>query len=668
MKRSLLGFARLVTRSEVRTLVRDRRAFFLAVLLPMLAFPLGMGGMEWLESSSAASLSESDVVAAYDLSALPDALAASIVAELGADELRLTLEPIELPHPSAADDAATRSAARATLTGERRLVLLADATAERPRVVLYFDGAETLGNEGARRVGAALTSLIDAARAVEITARVGVDPAAAFALDVRDVAPPENSFGHRLGKLLPLVLVLMMISAGSFAALGAFAGEREEGTIETLLVQPVPALALALGKLLTVLATVVVAAVGNALSFAAVTAFGMGASADAALSSGWSASTGIWVGRLALALVAFAPTAVLLSAALSLVSARARSFREGQHYILPLVLIGTLLAAPATQDRVSLSYLLALLPVTGPTLALRDTLAGSIAVGPLVVAVLSSLAWSFAALRGLAATLDAERLFRTRATGAELGARGVQSRTAIGFGILSVAMILLVGGRLQSMDLIGGLVVTLWGLVPLLAWLSARGTARRAGEGVRETLGLRRPRGLHLVGALCIAPALAMLVAALLRWQTAHFPMPTDAGGLVELQRQLEALPVWALVLLVGISPGITEELLFRGALLSGMRRDLSPVKVVLWQALLFAAAHGSVHRALPTALLGALFALVTLRTRSLFPAVVLHAVYNSIVVLELQDAAWLTSYGHAGPVGLGVLGVVCLGARARAD
>ena len=49
--------------------------------------------------------------------------------------------------------------------------------------------------------------------------------------------------------------MLVLLSGGSYAALAAFAGERESGTLETLLVQPVPSLDIVWGKFGSVLAT-----------------------------------------------------------------------------------------------------------------------------------------------------------------------------------------------------------------------------------------------------------------------------------------------------------------------------------------------------------------------------------------------------------------------------
>ena len=66
------------------------------------------------------------------------------------------------------------------------------------------------------------------------------DPGRGLDAEALDVASSEAAGGAALGRLLPLLSVLVVLSGGAFAALSAFAGERESQTLETLLVQPVP--------------------------------------------------------------------------------------------------------------------------------------------------------------------------------------------------------------------------------------------------------------------------------------------------------------------------------------------------------------------------------------------------------------------------------------------
>jgi sodium transport system permease protein len=93
--------------------------------------------------------------------------------------------------------------------------------------------------------------------------------------------------------------------------------------------------------------------------------------------------------------------------------------------------------------------------------------------------------------------------------------------------------------------------------------------------------------------------------------------------------------PFYVVFLLFAVTPAICEELLFRGLLLSGLRK-LGPTAAVALSALLFGLAHASVYRLLPTAFLGVVIGVTRLRTRSILPGMIIHALNNGLAL------AWL--------------------------
>ena len=655
-----------VLRTELLQLVRDRRAFFLAVVLPMLLYPFLFAGMERLDQAAERSVEDKVVRVGHDLQALPAELRARMLAEWSSEDLRL--EAFEMPG-GLIDDLLAQNEDEARESWEHvsaNLVVVARllrdeepgaprGAAGRPRYVLeaVSDGSDTLSRAASERI-AEVTEDLDAELAHErLVAVAGGDPAAALGFEAVDVAPAEDASGLALGKLLPLLAVLMLISGGSFAALGAFAGEREAGTLETLFVQPVDATTLSTGKFLAVFVTALLALVGNAASFLVCLAFGIG---DASFLPGFT--LGATGARLALGLVLFLPTALLLCALLCWISAKAKSFREGQHYILPLILFSIAPAGLAMQDRVELTPSLAVLPIAGSALVLRDALAGSLSALPAALSVAAGGLWAWLALRRVADTLDAERLFATPATAAERNARQAAARTANAFAIAAVLLVYVVGGRLQAWRLVPGLALTLAVLLPALSLACALRLRTLTGETLVELFAMRTARLSHLLGAALLAPALAMLSQALFRWQSVVLPVP-EAFQLFEVN-----LSTQATVLLLCLAPGLFEELAFRGVFLSGQRRDWSTGRTLLWQAITFGAVHASIYRLLPTAAAGAVLAAVRLRTRSLWPCVVLHASHNAWIALVVgseEGTSVLATIPEAGVLALGALGFVLL-------
>ncbi len=650
----------LVLRSELVSFVRDRRALISAIVLPVVLYPLVFFANTWLERLSRETMAARKVTLAIDPAGAPFELIADLrrlllqetpieLSELDAAELRQQAAAVPAGE-AGARDVALRSA-RALLGSGRDLLITCGAhsvLAGRTSFQVWFDGAEDQGNEAHRRARKALSELERREAAARRERLLGAaDPGRGLDAQSVDVATRAASGGAALGKLLPLVAVLVLVSGGAYGALSAFAGEREHHTLETLLVQPAPAASVAWGKFLAVLLLAIAALMSNTGSLVGSVALGLGrlpgmeAAGEGAAQGASGAGLGLEVARVFVGAVAFLPAAVLICALLCLISARTRSFREGQHAIFPLTLACGLPAAAAGWADVELDPLLALVPLFGQGLALRDAVGGKLELLPGAIAFFSGWAWGWLGLRNLARTLDAERIFSSEDTERELSLRGMQSRSALAWGFAAVLLIYFVGGWLQSWRLVPGLLITLWILAPALALCSARRTARRAGTGLAQVLSLRLPRPAHLLGAMLLAPALAWLMRAWVPLQQRLLPMPSTQltpGGPLEV---LEQLSPWALVAVFALTPAIHEELLFRGAIQGGLARELSWRRIVLWQALLFGLAHASVYRFVPTAAIGAVLALSVLRTGSLFPAMALHFLYDAILLLS-ERQPWL--------------------------
>ena len=80
----------------------------------------------------------------------------------------------------------------------------------------------------------------------------------------------------------------------------------------------------------------------------------------------------------------------------------------------------------------------------------------------------------------------------------------------------------------------------------------------------------------------------------------------------------------------VALASSLLEEWVFRGVLFEALDR-LSPAGAISVSAAAFAAYHGSLFQLAPTFLLGVVLAAAVLRFRSLGPAIVAHATFNSV-------------------------------------
>ena len=157
-----------------------------------------------------------------------------------------------------------------------------------------------------------------------------------------------------------------------------------------------------------------------------------------------------------------------------------------------------------------------------------------------------------------------------------------------------------------------------------------------------ETFSLRRPAARAVVGSALVGlSAWAVAGGLVIRL----LPPPDSMVKAMEKMLLLgdADVPLWAVWLLFAVSPGLCEEMFFRGLVLSGLRRW------GVWQAigvsaLLFGVAHASLYRLLPTLFLGLLFGYLVWRSGSIVCSMIAHAINNGFITtavhLQPRDSA----------------------------
>ena len=112
-----------------------------------------------------------------------------------------------------------------------------------------------------------------------------------------------------------------------------------------------------------------------------------------------------------------------------------------------------------------------------------------------------------------------------------------------------------------------------------------------------------------------------------------------DTAAEVFLLSMIRETPIWALLLVVALTPAICEELLFRGMFLSSLRGRIRPLTAALLCGMLFGAFHLSAVGFVPKTILGMVLCWLVMQSGSVFPAIVFHALHNgfSVLLVRLQ-------------------------------
>ena len=471
----------------------------------------------------------------------------------------------------------------------------------------------------------------------------------------------EASKKGPLAILIPLILILMTITGGVYPAIDLTAGERERGTLEILMAAPVPRLALLFAKYIAVLTVALLTAVLNLGSMVVtLVVSGLG---PMVFTNGLTFQ--VVVSILAL-LVLFAG---FFSAVLLALTSFARSFKEAQSYLIPLMLVSMAPGMLSLMPGIKLHGFLIIAPLINIVLLARDVLdvqPGEPGLVAIVAVILSTLLYAVAALALAARLFGAEAvLFTDQGSWSDLWRRPSKLRdrptpTAALFclALLFPAYFVATGGgsqllqdsSLQARFAFGGIMsLVLFAGFPLLAAYMGR---------IRLSTGfqLKPPSVLQVFAGLLLGLSLwpfAHELTLLLKTLGMSTLTPEIMEKLHDSLAQSRTLsPLWSIVA-VGLIPPIVEEFFFRGYLLGAFLTLGRPIWAMLASAVLFGLFHllvGSsfaLERFVPTMLLGLLLAWIAWRTGSIWPGVALHVTHNTLLTLmgyyepQLEDTGW---------------------------
>jgi len=453
--------------------------------------------------------------------------------------------------------------------------------------------------------------------------------------------------------VIPLVLILMTITGAVYPAIDLTAGERERGTMEALIATPAPRFALLLSKYVAVVTVAVLTALANLFATWMTLSFG-------GLGQALFGKNGFSILMLLQILPLLVIFACFFSAILLALCSFARSFKEAQAYLIPVMLLSLGPGLVTLMPNVQFTTLLGIVPLLNILMLSRDIMTGQSSLVPAFAAVFSTIIYACATL------VVASRLFGAEAatsgsqeTWSELLGRPKKRQILPDIGELAIYLALLfpvffVASNLGGMFALKGswalsfnaaMLFALFMFLPLLYAGYRRidlASAFRLSEGIGigEPTWKRAARWIgYVTGVVLLSAALWMVAfeAYLLfeSWSLASQLSEEDKG---RLKADFLAVPFWVVLLTGAVAPAIAEEFFFRGFVLSAFRSKLSAFRSVLFTSLLFGLFHViagsvlSIEKFLPTIILGMAIGYVAVRTGSLFPGILLHALHNGLV------------------------------------
>jgi sodium transport system permease protein len=585
---------------------------------------------------------------------LADGLIQSELQKRGVDVAVFFAEPISIPNLSEFRKTATSS--------ENSVENSVGATAV-PSVYIFHNSASDQSRIGAERV-ASLLGRWQSNLLTNVLSENDLPQSLLAGIQIQraDIAQQTGKQAAMWSKILPFIIVIWALTGAFYPAIDLCAGEKERGTFETLLSSPAARSEIAIGKLLTVMSFSAATSMLNLISMGFTGIF---------VVSKMGGSMGIGglpvgmppLGAFLWLSVALIPIAALFSAVALAAAAFARSSKEGQYYLVPLMMISMPLMMVPMLPGTQLNLGTSLIPISGLMLLLRGLIEGQAAdclryVAP-VAAVTFACCWF--SVRWVIHQFNSETvLFRASERFSISGWVKHLMRERHELPTLAAALIcglvilvckFFIGFVAHTpdsfLDFARQTVIILVATIGMPAVLMAMMLTRNP----RKSLRLNS----CTIPMACAAVLAAILLNPMFTWITALVMQVYPPGGNLMLLEQViarilsDAPGLWAMLLVFAVAPAVIEEVAFRGFILSGLESLKSKWQAIIITSLLFGIAHSVIQQSMITFFVGMFIGVIAVQTRSIIPCILFHAVHNGLSVLLSQangvliESTWLS-------------------------
>ena len=357
---------------ELTDMIRDRRTIFMMVVMPLVVIPL--------LATTAIKLTQSQIKKAKDKE-----LRVAVIGETAAPELfeRLSKEENFFLVTMTNADSARAMTAEQTLDG---VVIIPQHFSEfvegdkQATIRLIFKSSESLN--AARRRIEAIIDQYDREIVNERIGRLQLDETIfdAIAIEREDVASTEERFAEVAGGYLPYIFIIFGFMGSIYPALDLGVGEKERGTLETILSSPASRFDIVMGKFIVI----VLFSISTALLALFGVLFMVYLLPKTEMDVAGVVMDMMGPRSIFLIMSMVLPVAAFFAAVSLAISVFAKSFKEAQSMIAPLNIIIILPAMVGMLPGFKLGFVTAAIPILNLSLATKAILGGK--ANPILIA------------------------------------------------------------------------------------------------------------------------------------------------------------------------------------------------------------------------------------------------------------------------------------------
>lgn len=614
-----------IFKKEMIDILRDKKTLFMGIILPIILYPVLMIVMTQILSSSMNSISNKDINIAF--SKEPSSSLISIIDSYD-DETDAKINIIE-----------SQSYIKELEDGRLDAYLEIDENNNIENYYIYINSSK----ENSSTVSIKLEEILNTYK-LSLTERElndnGLDVnkiLEPIVFETRDVAKTEEIAGLFLGQVLPIILIIGVLLGAIYPAIDSMAGEKERGTLETLFTLPISNLELVMGKYMAVSFCTIVTAVLNILSILLTISY---------LFLSGSIVEGLEISKfninelilpIIITLLCVCLFAMVISAVSMCVCSFAKSFKDAQNYITPVMFLVLIPSYVSMIPNMKLDSTTAIIPVVNISLLIKSVLSFNSNIGLIAMVFMSNFTFVILAVILLSKIFNSEEIlfgssksfsFLERRSNIKKGTMPSQSDGIIMYAF-GLVLLIYVGSLVQIKFGMAGLAITQIMIIslPLLF-------AYYIKSNFKKVFNLKLPTIKQIFGAISLwigTYTIAMLITQLLLYL---FPQNMEVvEGLNEALFIEDSLLLN--ILIVACMPAVCEEIFFRGFLLSAFRNNKKSYKsAIIITGILFGFMHMDFIRMIPTGILGISFAYAVCKTNSIFIGMIMHFLNNGLAVL----------------------------------
>ena len=452
-----------------------------------------------------------------------------------------------------------------------------------------------------------------------------------------DLAKTEEVAGLFLGQILSLILIMGVLLGALYPAIDSMAGEKERGTLETLFTLPISNLELVMGKYMAVSLCAIVTAILNVVSILMTLIYilSTGNISGQLLSNNFNISA--LSGPLFITLICICLFAMVVSAVSMCVCSLAKSFKDAQNYITPVMFLVLIPSYASMIPNLNLDRTTSIIPVVNISLLIKSVLSNNANLSLIALVFISNFAFVILSVILLSKLFNSEEiLFGNNRNFSFLEKRsnikkGTMPSVSDGVILYALGLVLLiyVGSYIQLKLKMTGIVLTQVMIIslPLLF-------AYYIKSDFKKVFSLKLPKIKHLFGAACLwfgTYLLAMVITNIIMY---YFPQNQE---IVEgLNNALFIKNNLLLnLLIVAAMPAICEEIFFRGFILTSFKNNKKSYRgAIIFSGILFGLMHMDFIRVVPTSILGIAFAYAVCKTNSIAVSMFMHFLNNGFAVV----------------------------------